>query len=506
MTESEAQRPDVYIGLVGAAGTDLEPVKTQLRAQLAALEYKYIEIKLSRLIAKFCRVKSDGLPEDQRVNALMNAGDEIRAAYEQGDGVMCLAAAEIRSIRKNDAEEPPAVLGATAFVIDSLKNPAEIRTLRRVYGNNFHAISVYSPKKDRIAKFAKRIAASQDTNVRDEHNEAAEKVIDEDEKRDTGELSQDVQSTFPLSDFFVSQEENAEVQIKRFVELVFGEPFTTPTLSEYLMFVAKAAAMRSCDLSRQVGAVIADPSTGAIVSTGCNDVPYPGGGIFFEGRENAKDNRDHVVEYDPNASEILNAIREVIHAIRRAKILSEGVTAKSDEELASAFMHGEWKPYLGEARVRNLIEFGRVVHAEMNAISEAARFGRSTQGATLYCTTFPCHICARHIIAAGIQKVVFIEPYPKSMTKSLYREEITTDDNGGSLPDQVLFKPFSGVAPRLYQRVFEYRPRKNRQGNIVHWNRGQAILVGAVLGVSDLKLEANLSSQVAKLQALIHKD
>lgn len=503
MSSEKIFRPDVYIGLVGAAGTDLEPIKLQLRAQLAALDYDYKEVKLSRIIGAFCGVKTEGMSEEKRVEALMNAGDDIRRAIKKGDGVMRLAATEIRRIRSEGKKETPETLGSTAFIIDSLKNPTEAKTLRSVYGRNFLLLSVYSPKKDRIAKLAKRIAASQNTNVRESHYDSARKLVDEDEKRDASDFSQDVQATFPLADFFVSHDGSVEVQIKRFIELVFGEPFTTPTLQEYLMFVAKAAALRSCDLSRQVGAVIAD-SSGAIISSGCNDVPYPGGGIFFEGRESAKDNRDHTVEYDPNASEIQNSLREVISSLRKASVLDRDVQDKSDDELAAALMHGAWKPHFGEARLRNLIEFGRVVHAEMNALSEAARFGRATQDSILYCTTFPCHICARHIIASGISKVVFIEPYPKSMTKTLYAAEISTDDHTGTLPTTVVFEPFSGVSPRLYQRVFEYRPRKNREGNIVHWNRGEALLADAVLGVSDFELEGILSAEVEKLEAMIH--
>lgn len=500
MTEEMSLRPDLYIGLVGAAGTDLEPVKSQLRAQLAALQYEYEDVKLSRIIGDFDSVDTGGLPEDLRVKALMDAGDRIRQDTGRGDGVLCLAASEIRRLRRQGApeSETPKVAGSTAFVIDSLKNPFEAKTLRAIYGNNFLLVSVYSPKQTRIAKLAKKIASSMGTNAREEHFKRAKGLIDEDEKRNSTDLSQDVQATFPLADYFISPDASIEAQIKRCIELVFGEPFTTPTMAEYLMYVAKAAALRSCDLSRQVGAVIADDG-GAIVSTGCNDVPYPGGGIFFEGRKGARDNRDHTVEYDPNASEIRNSLREMIAAFRGAGALKDDVAEQSDEELLRAFMHGDWKPHMGDARVRNLIEFGRVVHAEMNALAEAARFGRATQDRTLFCTVFPCHICARHIIAAGITKVVFIEPYPKSMTKTLYSGEIAADDHTGNLQDAVIFEPFSGVAPRLYQRVFEQRPRKNRDGNIVHWNRMKAIPAGSVNGINNLEREEALSAEVANL-------
>lgn len=53
-------------------------------------------------------------------------------------------------------------------------------------------------------------------------------------------------------------------------------------------------------------------------------------------------------------------------------------------------------------------KYDRVIHAEMNAIGRAARKGRATDGATIYCTHFPCNKngCARLIIAAGIRRVV----------------------------------------------------------------------------------------------------
>ena len=68
----------------------------------------------------------------------------------------------------------------------------------------------------------------------------------------------------------------------------------------------------------------------------------------------------------------------------------------------------------------DLIEFSRTVHAEMAAIVDAARRGVSVQDCNLYTTTFPCHECAKHIVAAGIRRVVYIEPYPKSQALSLH--------------------------------------------------------------------------------------
>jgi deoxycytidylate deaminase len=62
------------------------------------------------------------------------------------------------------------------------------------------------------------------------------------------------------------------------------------------------------------------------------------------------------------------------------------------------------------SRIMDLTEYGRVVHAELLALCDAARLGRSVKGATLYCTTFPCHNCTKHLLASGIRRVVFMEP------------------------------------------------------------------------------------------------
>jgi dCMP deaminase len=55
----------------------------------------------------------------------------------------------------------------------------------------------------------------------------------------------------------------------------------------------------------------------------------------------------------------------------------------------------------------------RTLHAEQNALIQAALHGVSTEGATLYCTCRPCHVCARMIVGAGIKRMVFSGPLPE---------------------------------------------------------------------------------------------
>ena len=62
------------------------------------------------------------------------------------------------------------------------------------------------------------------------------------------------------------------------------------------------------------------------------------------------------------------------------------------------------------------------VHAEQNAICQAAKLGLSIDGATLYCTHQPCTICARLIINSGITKVVYKNGYPDDFSLELFKE------------------------------------------------------------------------------------
>lgn len=62
------------------------------------------------------------------------------------------------------------------------------------------------------------------------------------------------------------------------------------------------------------------------------------------------------------------------------------------------------------------------VHAEQNAIIQAAKLGVSVQGATLYCTHQPCSICAKMIINSGITRVVFDEGYPDEFSIKMFNE------------------------------------------------------------------------------------
>jgi deoxycytidylate deaminase len=120
-----------------------------------------------------------------------------------------------------------------------------------------------------------------------------------------------------------------------------------------------------------------------------------------------------------------------------------------------------------KALLRDIIEFMRAVHAEMAAITSAAKRGVSVDGCVMYATTFPCHECARHIVAVGISEVYFIDPYPKSRVPEMFEDSIVVDREAKG---KVRFRAFTGIAPRLYAEAFS-APNRRDGGQWVDWEK-----------------------------------
>jgi deoxycytidylate deaminase len=378
-----------------------------------------------------------GSPELARYK--IEAGNKIRELTGRDDFLALVAAGSIASKRG----EKPEPLEKTAHIITTLKRPEEATTLRRIYGSGFFLIGLSSPKRLRDEYFSER--GMEELSADLVETDAAE-VTDH---------GQQLRETFHLADVFVSMEGYSE-QVGRFLDLVFGAPTITPTLEEHSMFMAYSASLRSGDLSRQVGAAIID-SNGDLLSVGCNEVPKFGGGLY--GPE-AGSQRDIERGEDSNEIERIEMIQRIIKALER-----------TDLNVTQA------RSLLKPTGVTDITEFGRAVHAEMEALFACARTGRSVRSATLYATTFPCHNCCRHIIAAGIRRVIYIEPYAKSKAPALHGDAISVDEEStGRLP----FMPFIGIGPRRFFDLFSltlstgYPIERKEEGKLKVWTRSSA--------------------------------
>lgn len=147
-----------------------------------------------------------------------------------------------------------------------------------------------------------------------------------------------------------------------------------PTWDEYFMEITQIVATRSTCIRRQVGAVI------------------------------VKDNRILASGYNGAPSGLKHCID--IGCIR------------TERQIPSGERH----------------ELCRGLHAEQNAIIQAAVHGSSIKGGTFYITHQPCVLCAKMIINAGISKVVYQGMYPDHLALELFQEadvELVCLENGG---------------------------------------------------------------------------
>ena len=461
---SDPANIELVFGFVGPTGIDLDKVCDALRSQLRVMQYEVVEIRLSELITEYLGKSHKFANGYERIKTLMERGTRLREETKQADIVARLGIAAVRESRQQKTDDVYKPATRMAYFVRSFKRPEEVDLFRQVYGKAFTLISVYAARSWRLQFLKKVLAPSLGTN-RSKAEEFATELIGRDHDEEGRTLGQRVGKTFPLADYFVTSESRPDLerQLKRLVQLTFGNPYVSPTRDEQAMFFAKAAALRSLDLSRQVGAAIVC-ADGEVISTGCNEVPRFGGGLYWAEDEGRM--RDFERGSDSNVDIKREIVEDAFNRMqRRTGLLGTAARRKSSATLAEEALFAEGA-YLRDAQLFDVIEFGRAVHAEMAAITQAARSGVRLQDARLFCTTFPCHICARHIVAAGIRDVVFIEPYEKSRTSELYSDSISVEPAEPS-PSRANFRAFVGVAPRRYMEFFEnFGARKSAEGKI----------------------------------------
>ena len=135
-----------------------------------------------------------------------------------------------------------------------------------------------------------------------------------------------------------------------------------PSWDEYFLNITRQVATRSTCLRRQVGAILVRDKR--ILSTGYNGAP--------RGLKHCEE---------------VGCLRE-----------ERGVPSGERHELC------------------------RALHAEMNALLQAASFGVSTEGSVLYATVYPCSLCAKMCINAGVKRIVVMGDYPDDLAKDVLRQ------------------------------------------------------------------------------------
>src|SRR5665213_2692709 len=446
---------ELVFGIVCAVGGNYRKVEKALTNLLKQYGYEPDVIRISEFLKDY-RDKlgldttiSDG-DEYERIKSRMEVGNEARKKTGHQELLALTSLAEIASRRKVKVDGLPEPMKRTAHVLLTLKRPEEVDILRKVYGPAFFLIGVFATEQERL------------DYLRDDHGvsiEHATELVRKD-REDDHPFGQQTRETFHRADVFVRLLGNGyKKQLKRVLDLVFCHPYHTPTLDEHSMYLAYSASLRSAQLGRQVGAAVIS-THGDLIAVGCNEVPHAGGGCYWPGDD---DQRDHIRGIDSNDVRKEMIANDIIDKL--ATVLKDGKGHEARGLLRSSLLF-------------DITEFGRAVHAEMEALLSCTRSAVSTLGTSLFTTTFPCHNCTRHIIAAGVGRVVYIEPYPKSLATELHNDSIRIEESGAEKPRsrrRIPFEPFVGIGPRRYADLFSikltggFSIERKRDGKTINW-------------------------------------
>ena len=482
--------PELFFGFVAPIGADLTDTLAAFRAYFTAQNYKVIELKVTDIFQFFKNYcpPTDELkptPLNERYETHIQYGNQLRETL--GDDVLAssiIYRISNRRVRRNKTIDD--TFSRTAYLLSHFKRKEEIDLLRSIYGQLFFQVSVYSRRGARIDYLSRGFANSQNSAAAQSFRAHAEAICQRDEDEVDKPHGQRVAKIFHDADFIVSLDSaqpTVKEQVYKFCDLIFSSNAISPTRMEYGLFLAKAAALRSLDLSRQVGAAIFS-ETGEIIALGANEVPKARGGNYWP--DSGDDDRDYRRGYDSNDQRKRQILGELISSLKCSKSVDEALSQGNIRD--SQFM--------------DALEYGRVVHAEMSAICDAARMGRSTRGATLYCTTFPCHMCAKHVVASGLDHVVFLEPYPKSLASELHNDSILIEGaDRGKYQDfpSVQFQHFFGITPLRYRELFERDNRKDSCNQFIKFGMGEAVPIIDIKVPFYTQLEAMVLKQASEI-------
>lgn len=499
---SELTDFEIVIGLVAPIGTDLDSVCRLLGEELRSCRYDSEVIRLSEVLDD---VVDEPLPTDVTSDGYyskrMDAGDKVRRRYQSGDAVAALAIAKIRDSRASAARL--AHLGGDArkaWIFRTLKHEEEVALLRATYGSRFVLVSVHQGESARRSRLREQL--QDQAPGRKGVDAEVSQLIERDSLDARDPLGQRVREAFILADYFLDADDRLSDDVRRLVGLLFGSPFITPTIDEFAMYLAHGASLRSADPGRQVGAVVTSVR-GDVLAVGTNEVPRAHGGEYWPG--DIDDARDFRRGYDFNKRMTERAIREFLDRLADAGHLSKELAETKSDLRVGVLRDGDSSGELGDSRLMSLIEFGRIVHAEMAAITQAARNGQRLAGGMIFTTAFPCHLCMRLIISSGISRIVYVDPYPKSLAIEMHEEALNLSSD--SIEARVTVEPFRGAARTIYPRVFAGVNRaRGAKGDFLPWDRSSSRMrlagVDPSLGSDDFEAQIPLALVMRSQRAL----
>lgn len=329
------------------------------------------------------------------------------------------------------------------FAIDAIRNPFEALFFRERY-SSFYLFAIKCPEDDRQDRLIKGL----NLNYKD--------ITEQDDKENPKGsptksidifVSQNIKSCIEKADVHLINSgyfENSDYgeikgQIVKYISLIQHPGLITPTEDEKLMQMAFVAKLNSGCVSRQVGAVVTN-ADGAIVAIGWNDVPKGQVSCLYRNMKYLNTNAD-----DKSFSDY-EKTKDFKKYIQK-KILKYNAMQNTGKNICYCF-----KDIQNEIDKKSNQVYTRAIHAEEHAFLQISKYGgQGVQEGTLYSTASPCELCSKKSYHLGINRIVYIEPYPGIAELNILR-------SGVNPPKVELYSGAIGNAfIKLYDPLLPYK-------------------------------------------------
>ncbi len=345
--------------------------------------------------------KKGGYDLNSFIEAMQDFGDNIRKygqpwpssnSIPEPANIFVLPEAIRRLIKAYRTAEQ-----TTTFVIDAFRNPYEVEYFKRRY-SEFYLVYINRPFFERRQALSR---LNPDFVDRLEDREKG-KHITEKRRENIHDwvTSQNIDECAQKADYFIQNHLDGTIKpprhllyhLVRLISLTNYPGCLPPTKNERNMQLAMAARQNSGCLSRHVGAVVTD-NYGYVLGVGWNDPP--------SGQVPCSLRTAHQLLTSPD--------KNTFSEYERSQVFIEHIRSRNLGKQPFCF-----REELGALRKGTKeSEFTRAVHAEENALLQAARHGtEALRGAILYTTDSPCTLCAKKAYQLGVSSIVYIEEYP----------------------------------------------------------------------------------------------
>ena len=396
-----SQNPQI-LGLTGSFGSGCSYIATNI---LKPSGYEFIS--LSEILKEMYRQEGNEEPLEpkKRKRAFQDYGDLTR----RRDGKDVFAKRAIKRIQEE--------VNNKKWIVDSIRNPAEIKALR-IFSSQFYLFGISAERNKRWMRVRLEFENDFGQFEADDHNDQGD---------DSPEYGQKVGDCFQESDVVITNDEDFDAvgntqfqelntKVQRYINLITNPlQGNQPPEEEVIMAMAYALSQRSSCMQRKVGAIIVDENKN-VISSGYNEVPKP---------------------EDSCRGKYTKCYRKYKREKFYEALIAENIILSDNKEAFEKLFKENFK----------ILDLCRALHAEENAILNLARnsVAVNLEKCTIYTTTHPCGLCANKIAHVGIQNVVYLEPYPDSEAVTILEDNDINRNFFEGITSRAFFRLYGGL-------------------------------------------------------------